>query len=360
MITPQYISHKIHKRPKGPVLSTQLIFFILTWVFYAGYYGDVLFIAQQYSFFSTDLTVMNDVWDHSYGILWMIGRALLQLCYYPWLGSLLLALMLTLISWLFGYVCKIRGSYSYLKFIPSIIYSFVIIFKGFDIYYQAETGAIMGIPFCMLFILVCQSFFVRSFSKKKMPPLFRQPEDEKIWNNWKTNILIVLSLFFLLFFNEWQRSYVRPTARMQRLLEEKDWNAMRATAESHDMGFSTIAAYYAISRMGDRNDVSQVPIGILPQPSKPIYLHDRNGNKDTGRNYFLTDYCIASGQNKMAYALTVSHLESDGPSAYLLKRLIWLCLQLEKHEEAQHYMNLLSLLPFEKQFISEIESLIKK
>lgn len=360
MITPQRIRNKIQQRLKTPVLSIQFLFFILTWVFYAGYYGDVLFIAQQYSFFSTDLTVMNDVWSHTYGILWMIGRALLQLCYYPWLGSLLLALMLTIISWLFGYVCHIKGSLSFLKFIPSVIYSFIILFKGFDIYYQAETGAIMGIPFCMLVILVCQSLFIRSFKKRNIPPLFRQPENEKIWDNWKANILIVLTLFVLLFFNEWQRPYVRPTARMQRLLEKKDWDAMRATAESSDMEFSTIAAYYAISRMGNHNDVSQIPIEFLPQSSRPIYLHDKNGNKDNDRNYFLTDYCIVSGQHKMAYALTVSHVEANGPSAYLLKRLIWLCLQLGKHEEAQHYMNLLDLLPFEKQFISEIESLINK
>ena len=75
---------------QGPILSTLTVFFILTWTFYAGYYGDVLYIAQQYSFFSTDLTVMGNVWNHTYGILWMIGRALLQLCYFPWLGGLVL------------------------------------------------------------------------------------------------------------------------------------------------------------------------------------------------------------------------------------------------------------------------------
>ena len=76
-------SHNKTVQKHLPALSTHLVFFILMWVFFAGYYGDILYIAQQYSFFTTDLQVMETVWNHSYAILWMIGRALLQLCYYP-------------------------------------------------------------------------------------------------------------------------------------------------------------------------------------------------------------------------------------------------------------------------------------
>lgn len=343
-----------------PALSTHLVFFILMWVFLSGYYGDVLYMAQQYSFFTTDLQVMEPVWDHTYAILWMIGRALLQLCYYPWLGGGLLALMLTLISWLFGYAFKLRRSKSYIAFTPAFIFVFVLIYKGFDIYYQAETGAIFGIPFCMLFILVCQTILVRSFSKKNMPRLFERPRENKLEYNWLTNIATVIALSIIIGFNEWQRPYVRPTAKMQIALEHQNWKDMQFIAEQNDMTYSTIAAYFAIARMEDTNDIPQVPFNALPQPITNIYLHDRNGNIDTGRNYALIDYCIASRQYEMAFTLAQSNLEKDGPSAYLLKKLIQAGIPLGKTTACTEYLKLLRLLPFEEAFIAKYSPLLNK
>lgn len=351
-------SHNKTVQKHLPALSTHLVFFILIWVFFAGYYGDVLYIAQQYSFFTTDLQVMETVWNHSYAILWMIGRALLQLCYYPWLGGGLLALMLTLISWLFGYAFKLQRSKNYISFAPAFIFTFVLIYKGFDIYYQAETGTVFGIPFCMLFILVCQAILVRSFSKKNMPGLFERPHDKKIEYNWHTNITTVICLAIIIGFNEWQRPYVRPTTKMQIALERQDWKHMQLIAEQSDMKYSTIAAYFAIARMEDSNDIPQVPFNALPQPTATIYLHDRNGNIDTGRNYVLTDYCIASGQYEMAFTLAQANLKKDGPSAYLFKKLVQAGIPLGKTTACTEYLRLLGLLPFEGAFVAKYSALL--
>lgn len=74
--------------------------------------------------------------------------------------------MLTLISWLSGYVFRLRGRFGYLKYIPAFVFIYVVVYHGFDIYYQTETGKLLGIPFCILLILACQAVFVRSFSRK--------------------------------------------------------------------------------------------------------------------------------------------------------------------------------------------------
>ena len=155
--------------------SDHILFFLLVWIFFGLYYGDVMYIARENSYFTTDMEVMRPLWTHAYGSLWIIGRALLQAFRYPWLGGLLTAAMLTVISWLFGYVCKLRGRFNYLKYIPAGVYLFIVVYKGFDMYYRAETGMVLGIPFCILFILAIQAVFVRSFSKKPMPGLFRNP-----------------------------------------------------------------------------------------------------------------------------------------------------------------------------------------
>lgn len=331
-------------------LSDNLLFFILTWIFFGIYYGNVLYIARQNSFFTWNLEGLHEVWNHSYGILWIIGRMLLQPCRYPVVGGCLLALILTLISWLFGYVCRLRGNFGYLKYTPAFIYIFIVVYKGFDIYYQTETGMLFGIPFCILFILACQSVFILSFSRKSMPGLFNAEPEERTRGRRRSCIVVTLLWMAAAGFNEYQRPYVRPTVRMQRQLERKDWAGMRATAEKSDMGYTTIAAYFAISRMEDTQDVSKVPIEALPKISKPIYLHNRNGNTESGRNYSLMDYSIASHRYDLAYELAKSNLMDDGVSVYLLKSLIKICRAQNKMKEVRQYEELLRLSPFEKDF----------
>lgn len=331
-------------------LSDHLLFFILTWIFFGLYYGNVLYIARQNSFFTWNLEGLHEVWNHSYGILWIIGRMLLQTCQYPVLGGGLLALMLTLISWQFGYVCRLRDSFGYLKYIPAFIYIFIVVYKGFDVYYQTETGMLFGIPFCILFILACQSVFILSFSRKDMPELFSAHPGEHVKGRRRGYVAITVLLVAACVFNECQRPYVRPTVKMQRQLEQRDWEGMRRTAEGTDMGYTTIAAYFAIARMENADDVSKVPIEALPKLSKPIYLHNRNGNPDTGRNYSLIDYGMASHRYDLAYELAKSTLADDGCSVYLLKSLVRICRALDKDEEAGQYEELLRLSPFEKDF----------
>ena len=103
------------------------LFFFGFWMFFGIYYGDVLYIAQQHSFFSTAQGAMRPLWETSYGSLWIIGRALLQAFHSPFWGGALLSGMLTLISWLFGYVFRLRGRFGYLKYIPVL----QIIFPNF-------------------------------------------------------------------------------------------------------------------------------------------------------------------------------------------------------------------------------------
>lgn len=246
------------------------LFFFGFWMFFGIYYGDVLYIAQQHSFFSTAQGAMRPLWETSYGSLWIIGRALLQAFHSPFWGGALLSGMLTLISWLFGYVFRLRGRFGYLKYIPAFVFIYVVVYHGFDVYYQAETGKLLGIPFCILLILACQAAFVRSFSRKKLSGLFTPPAYNRPLDEWKAMGFILILGAGAVGMNEWYRPYVRPTAKMQRELERQDWKSMQATASRSDLTYSTVAAYYAISRMEDENDVPKVPIDMLPPTSRPI------------------------------------------------------------------------------------------
>ena len=187
------------------------------------------------------------------------------------LGRRLLSGMLTLISWLFGYVFRLRGRFGYLKYIPAFVFIYVVVYHGFDIYYQAETGKLLGIPFCILLILACQAVFVRSFSRKKLSGLFTPPAYNRPLDEWKAMGFILILGAGAVGMNEWYRPYVRPTARMQRELERQDWKGMQTTASRSELTYSTVAAYYAIFADGRQKRCAKVPIDMLPPTSRPIY-----------------------------------------------------------------------------------------
>ena len=90
---------------KLPVL---VIFFFLTWLWSGWYYGSVFYISREYSYWVTDPRIMNFVLSQPYGILRYIGRAILLLYKFPWLGGLVMALMLTSGSWMTGYCLRLR------------------------------------------------------------------------------------------------------------------------------------------------------------------------------------------------------------------------------------------------------------
>ena len=82
-------------------------FFLLVWLWAAWWMGDVFRIAYERSFFAPDSTLMHWLWQQSYGSLWILGRALLTLYHWPWVGGLLVAVLLTVGSWLVGYCLRL-------------------------------------------------------------------------------------------------------------------------------------------------------------------------------------------------------------------------------------------------------------
>ena len=164
---------KKRKEPQKKSIKTRIItsilFCTLTTLFLGWYYGDVLHIAQQYSFFTTNPEQMKFVTDNSpYGYLWLIGRALLQPYYYPFLGGFLTALILTITALLTVYTFKLRGNNILIAYILPLSWIIYTVYSGFDLYYQTETGKILGIPFCVLLILLLQALFVSTFTKRKL------------------------------------------------------------------------------------------------------------------------------------------------------------------------------------------------
>ena len=147
--------------------------FLAFWLWATFYYDSVFRICREYSFWVPDAEQMSFVLDNSYGILWYVGRMFLQLFRYPWLGGLFLALMLSLGSWLFGYCLRLPSRLRFIQYFPALAYVSIVTYHGLDLFFEAETGRILGIPLVVFLILTIWALVIRSFSRKKCLTMLR-------------------------------------------------------------------------------------------------------------------------------------------------------------------------------------------
>ena len=85
--------NNVQKERKYKVIPVLPIMFLLTYLWAAWYYGDVLRMARERSFWVASTEQMEFLLSQEYGGLWYLGRMMLSLFRFPWLGALPFALM---------------------------------------------------------------------------------------------------------------------------------------------------------------------------------------------------------------------------------------------------------------------------
>ena len=228
-----------------PVLP---IFFVLTWIWAAWYYGSVFYISREYSFWVADLRMMDFVLSCPYGGVRYLGRAMLQLYKYPWLGGLLLAMMLTVGSWLTGYCMRLKASWRAVQYVPALLYMAIVTWHGLDIFFEARTGLIFGIPFVALDVLCLWALIIRSFSRKPAPAFIGIPKDETPRQNGLQLVVIVVATAAIIGFDMLQRPYVRVICRLLDMEYRQDWAGIQKLARANAMMSNRpMACSYAIA-----------------------------------------------------------------------------------------------------------------
>lgn len=333
-----------------------LIFFFVCWLFLACYYGDVFYIAQQYSFFTWDSELMKFVTDNRpYGYLWWIGRFILQPFYYPILGAAIVSILLTVIAVLTAYVFRLSARWRFLQFFIPYSWLAYTLYCGYDLYYQHETGKIFGIPFCIFLILLVQAFFVRTFRKKSMLTAILSDSDVAVKLTW-INAGIIFFIFLALgAYNEMARSYVRPTAYLQRCMWQQRWHEMVDYVRSRNISCRPVAAYYAIA-LSQTGQINQC-LFDLKYDYADLFLHDRSGKEDFGTAMYEADCNFYAGLLYPANRCAIEKMTMDGPSAYVLKRLALIAMLNGEQQLCEKYLTVLQQLPFETEFVAKYRTL---
>ena len=366
---------------KQPVLP---VFFVLTWIWAAWYYGSVFHVSREYSFWVADTRIMEFVLCQPYGLLRYIGRAMLQLYKYPWLGGLLLALMLTAVSWLTGETLsdfplkgKKQGSLPLregwggsFRFLPALIYIAVVTWHGLDIFFEARTGFIFGIPFVALVVLCIWAVIIRSFKSRV------KSEELRVKNNsnslkGETNsdssffvlhsslFFIVLAFVAIIGFDKWQRPYVRVICRLLDMEYRQDWAGIQKLARANaKMSNRPMACAYAISLVQTGQIAERMYDIRLDYDS--LHVNGMDWNHNNGSCLYVPEGNYYGGFIEPSMRACMEQMVMTGPTVRLLKLLTKCALMREEWELAEKYLTVLRRVPFEGAFCEKYGRMVRR
>lgn len=342
-----------------PILPIPVIVFLIVWWWAACWQGDVFRMARENSFFAPDSLLMQFELCKPYGTLWTMGRSMLMLFRYPWLGGLLLSAMLTLSCWLLGYAMRLSARWRWIQWLPLGIYTFIFTYSGMNNYFEAETGQALGIPLCILLILIVWGIIIRSFSRKHSPALLRRPADESLPQNY-LQLLVVLCVGILpsVIFGQWQRAYVRPIAHMQVGVMEQDWQEVIRTAEANaDLSYRPFAAQYAIALV-QTQQVADRFFNIRLEYDT-LHVEGMNGHHGNALNTYLMECDYHAGLVQTAYHHAMESMAMEGPTLRNLKMMCKTALLRGEWEVAEKYLYILDKVPLEGDFVRKYSAMVR-
>ena len=351
-----------------------IIFFILAWLWASWWMGDVLRIAYEYSFFAPDATLMLWLQQKSLGWLWIVGRVLLTLYRWTFVGGAFVALLLTLGSCLFGYCLHLRPLWRWLQWLPAAAWMLWTAHVGLNLYYMDEPGQILVFPF--VFMLACALVAAIRFFTTKSSTNYYQGLDSIADSDPKSNkkkslharapwlasvvsLVVMVACFALPMYHlNHRHPYMRPLTHMQVQLMNDDFEGISRTAHEHpDMSYRQMAGYYAIAlaRTGQLAD----KLFDIKFEFDTIRAVGYNKKPNQCMNYHIIDCNYHAGLIRAARHYAMEYQTMNGPSLFTLKALTKMALIDGDWMLARKYFRILKKVPFEGDFISKYEPMVE-
>ncbi len=358
----------------GRAGGESVLFFLLSWLWASWWMGDVLRIAYERSFFSTDPTLMHGLWQQSFGWLWYVGRALLTFYHWPLVGGLLVAVLLTGGSWLVGHCLRLPKLWRWLQYLPAGGWMMWTAHVGLNLFYMRDPGRILSIPFLVVMLLglwaIGRLLYLRyagysGYSGIAGSSISTSSSDSSVSSRKSlygalVELAVVVLVFAApLFYLSHRHPYLRPLTKMQVQLLHNDYEGMTQTALEHaDMSYRQMTGYYAIGllrtgRLGEQLfDIkieydSVRAVDYFGKPGKCLEYHTIDCNYHAG--------LIRASRHQAVLDLTM-----DGPSLFTLKHLTKVSLIEGDWALVRKFLRIISKAPFEEEFIRKYEPMIER
>ena len=330
-----------------------VLFFALAWWWASWWMGDIFRIAYERSFFCTDNTLMYNLWQKPYGSLWILGRAVLTLYHWPLLGGLVVAVLLTVGSWLVGYCLRLRPRWRWLQWLPAAAWMTWVAWLGLNVFFHFEPGRTLGVLVLVVAICAIDAFIIWTFKSKHHHAQPALP----VKNLLLTYVVIIASVVVPAVITHMRHPYARPVTHMQVQMLHEDWAGMSKTAHKYaSLSYRPLAAYYAIALV--HNGRLCEDLFDIRMDYDSLYLVSRSGAPNIGTDYYLIDCNYTSGLFRPAEHKAIEHLTMSGPTLFSLKHLTRLALLDHNWKLAQKYLHIISQAPFESAFVERYKPMV--
>lgn len=348
------------EKKKNPVrLPVLPIFFVVVLIWASWYYGSIFKISREYSFWVADSRQLDFILSCSFGSLRYVGRALLMTYKYPLLGGLLLAAMLTLCSWLTGYCWRLNARWRVIQYLPALAYMGFMTYSGLNLFFEAEAGYIMGIPFLALLVLLICALIIRSFSHKPVPAFIGIPKDETVSQNMIQIGLIAVCMAAIVGFDMWKRPYVRVICRLMDMEYNQDWDGIQKLARANaSMSNRPMACAYAIALVQTEQIAERMYDIRLDYDS--IYINGMDGQHNNASSLYVPEGNYYGGFMEPALHSAMEQMVMTGPTIRLLKLMTKCALVRGEWKLAEKYLTILRQVPFEGSFCEKYGAMVGK
>ncbi|MBQ4003727.1 MAG: hypothetical protein II600_07095 [Bacteroidaceae bacterium] len=355
---PQSVADKGQRYWHLPRVNMLVVFFLAAWVWASVYYGVVFRICREYSFWVANPDQMFFVLNQPGGPLWYVGRMLLQPFYHPWMGGLLLAVLLTVGSWFCGYLLRLRGRWQWLQFVPAGICVLTFTYLGMDLFFEAETGRIMGIPAAVFVCLLVVAVAFRLVSRRPLPAFFVAPEGQT-WKQWSGQLLAVALIFVCsIGFGESRRPYVRIISQLMEAQYRQDWGTIQRVARKNaEVSNRPIAAYYAMALV--HTDQICDRLYDIRLEFDTMYVHGMDGLQNTAVSLYIPEGSYHGGFMLTCLHQCMEQMVMTGPTVRLLHLMVKSALMRGEWELAEKYLRVLRDVPFEKSFCQKYGAMVR-
>lgn len=320
--------------------------FVLLWVYAVVLWGDVWQHLANESYFSFEREPMTYVLRLDYGWVYWAARFLLLPFRWGWLGGTLMALVLTLVAFLFDGIHRWRRAWAGVGFLPVWGLLAYFVWCDYNLFLRAEPSLFIVQTLLLLLVAAVAALVGRLAVKEAPTPASRFT----LWGG----AVAVLAYAGVVWAALVPGENLRITSRLQNQLDCEDWASMVETARSAERPTRTIAALHALAL----SHQGQLLEGAFALPYDYPELHlEKNVGSDEGPAY-MADCNLTAGLVNAAYRASLEYNVISGPRIRNFRRMAICALLNGERALAERYFHLIESMPFERDFLDHYRPML--